>query len=344
MYTVDKNGFKNYLINFYKQIEEAPQLLQNASVKIDATKIHNILYLGMGGSAISGDLLSDVLYDTLTVPLSVVRGYDTPAYCNKNTLIIAASYSGNTEETLSALNNASENGAQIVCITTGGELLQRAQKNNWSAIKIPGGIPPRQALGYIFFPLYHFLGKYGLVTNYKADLTNLVAFAKDLAKRNNYPEVTENVLSLKLAKTIQNKIPIFYSTTPYLRSVSKRWKNQIQENSKSMAFANILPEMNHNEIVGWEQNIDILSKFVVIFLENENTHPRILKRIELSKEIIKKSGAHVIDLYASGNSPCERVFSLLLLGDWVSYYLAMNYKKDPIHIKSIDYLKEELTK
>lgn len=344
MYSVDKSGYKKILMNFCHQIQESLQVYEKATVTISPEKIRNILYLGIGGSGITGDFIYDVLFDDLKVPLDVVRSYFAPAYCNEQTLVIASSYSGDTEETLSALQFAARSGAQILAITSGGKLAQTANENGWSLITVPSGIPTRHALGYMFFPIYHLLGRTGLIGNYQSDLQKLSNFICDRIRMNDYPNVEGRVLSKELALTIQNKIPIFYSTSPYLRTVSVWWQSQIQQNSKSLAFANVLPEINHNEIVGWEIDLETRKNFIVIFLENEQPHPRIQKRIDLSKKIIKDRGVEVVDIYSAGSSAMEKVFSLIVLGDWVSYYLALCYKKDPMEIRHIDFLKNELAK
>jgi glucose/mannose-6-phosphate isomerase len=342
MFSTDKSGYKALLLNFYKQIEESARIFEEAKINLKADSIHNILYLGMGGSAVAGNLLYDILFDQLKVPLDVVRSYFAPSYCTEDTLVIASSYSGNTEETLSSLEKAAETGAQIIVITSGGKIEEIAPKNGWGLISIPKGFPPRQALGYLFFPLYHLFGRFGLINDYQSDLNELIKFVQDAAKRNDYPNINGRVLSKELAQMIYNKVPILYSTAPYLKSVSIRWQNQIQENAKSLAFSNVLPELNHNEILGWEQGLEALKNFIVIFLENEQPHPRIKKRIELTKNIIKERGIEVVDIYSAGGTIMEKVFSVIILGDWVSYYLAMAYKKDPVKIDNIDFLKTRL--
>ncbi len=344
MYSIDKTGYKQVLLDFHLQIQEGLPLFKNSKVTIDASRVKNILYFGMGGSGITGELLSDVLFDELRVPLNVVRGYLSPAYCSSETLLIVSSYSGNTEETLSALQASADKGAQILAITSGGKLAEMAAEKGWNLIKIPAGLMPRQALGSLFFPLYHMLGTAKLIHNYEKDLTKFIKFIADLNKKNDYPQAGQHVLSLELARTVQGKVPVIYSTAPYLKTISKRWQNQVHENGKSPAFANNLPEMNHNEIVGWESEMEHLDRFIVIFLENENPHPRIQKRIELSKKIIKERGIKVVDIYTCGTTIMEKVFSLIVLGDWMSYFLALAYKKDPATIKNIDFLKQEMTK
>ena len=138
------------------------------------------------------------------------------------------------------------------------------------------------------------------------------------------------------------EFPIIYSAAPYYKALSQRWQNQFHENSKSMAFANSIPEMNHNEIVGWEQDSNFLNEFIVIFLEDENPDRKIENRIKLTKKIIKNRGIQVVEIYSKGSSLIEKVFSLIVLGDWISYYLALAYKVDPIEIKNVDKLKMEL--
>jgi len=344
MYSIDKSGFKNILIDFYKQIKESDKLVKQSRIQIKPERVKRILYLGMGGSAIAGNLLYDALFDQCKVPIDVVRGYVAPAYCDKNTLVIVSSYSGNTEETLSSAENAINGKPQFLAVTSGGKLMELAESKKWSLITIPEGFPPRQALGYLFFPLYHFLGQAELLNNYKKDLNRFAKFAHEIATRFDQTTSGGHVLSKELAKMIKGKIPIIYSSAPFLQTVSRRWQNQMHENSKSMAFCNVLPEMNHNEIVGWEQDTPTLKNFVVIFLEDEKPHPRIEKRIELTKKIIKQRGSKIVEIYTQGKTTLEKVFSLIILGDWVSYYLALAYKKDPIQIKNIDYLKSELTK
>lgn len=344
MFTVDKSGYKKILLNFYQQIAESKKIFEQAAISLEKERIQNILYLGIGASGLAGDLLHDVLFDDLKKPMDVVRSYFSPQFCDEHTLVIASSYSGETEETLSATKMAFESGAQIVCVTSGGSLKQFAEEKQLPLIELPSQFTSRQAFGYLFFPVYHLFGKLELIKNYDAELEDLIKFVKDIGRRNDYPNTNGYVLSRELANTIQNKIPIIYSTAPYLKSVSLSWKNEIQQKAKSLAFFNVIPEMNHNEIIGWEWDSPALKNFIVIFLENKDVHPRIFKRIELTKQIIKSKGVEVVDIYAEGNTVMEKVFCLILLGDWVSYYLALLYKKDPSEIKHVEFLKKEMAK
>ena len=158
MYSVDRDNFRKYLLNFPQQIAESQNIFLKNTPPLN-NSINNIIYLGMGGSAITGDMIKDILFDELNRPMQIVRGYEIPGYCSKSSLVIAASYSGNTEETISAVKKAAEKGAQIVALTSGGELTKLAKSNKWPILSIPGGIPPRQAFGYLLFLAYQLIVK-----------------------------------------------------------------------------------------------------------------------------------------------------------------------------------------
>jgi glucose/mannose-6-phosphate isomerase len=344
MYTPDKENFIQYLRNFAKQISESEKIFKKRKLNIDSKKINNVIYLGMGGSAIAGDVISEILYDELTIPFHVVRNYEIPAFCSKNTLIIASSYSGNTEETLAALNMAEQREALIIAVTSGGDLLKQAKKKKWQILQVPGGYPPRQAFGYLFFLALQIIKKVSKQEISSTEFSDLVHLAETMIQRSDERSASGKVFAKDLAIRVKNKIPIIYSSSPYLAAVARRWKNQFQENSKSMAFSNIIPEMNHNEIVAWEMDHPALRQYVVLFLENQNTNPRIQKRIQLTKRIIRDRGTEVIEVYGEGKSLLEQIVSLIIEGDWLTYYLALLYEKNPVSIVNIDYLKGELKK
>ncbi len=342
MFSPDKSNFKRYLLEFYTQIDEGKKLSDQAAVQLDSARIQNIVYLGMGGSAIAGDLIRDTLYQELKTPVTVSRSYHAPAYTGKNSLVIACSYSGNTEETLSAVRSALDSGAQFIVLTSGGALKDLADQNNWPVIALPRGYPPRMALGFMFFSLYHTLGGNGLLNNYQSDLSELSHFIQEEIFKHDTLKHNGHILAMELAKTLHHHIPVLYSTAPFLQTISRRWQNQLHENGKILAFRNVLPEMNHNEIVGWEMELPCIENLMAVFLENENPMPRIKERIGHTIELIKKSGVGLVEVYSSGSTVFEKVFSLIVLGDWVSYYLALLNKKDPMQIANIDYLKQQL--
>jgi glucose/mannose-6-phosphate isomerase len=341
MYSVDRDNFKQYLLNFPQQISESQKIFLKDTPPIN-NSIKNIIYLGMGGSAIAGDIINEVLYDDLAVPFQIVRGYEIPGYCSESTLILASSYSGNTEETLAAVKKAEKTGAQVIAITSGGEMLKLAKKNKWPVLLMPGGIPPRQAFGYLFFLAYQLV----LLTLGKEmsaqEFDSIVHFSESIVQISDELHVEGRAFTKDLAIRLKNKIPIIYSPSPYLASVATRWKNQFQENSKSMAFSNVIPEMNHNEIVGWEMASLNVDDFMVLFLEDEKLNPRIEKRFQLTKKIIHDRETIVAEVYAEGKTLLAKVISLVIKGDWISYYLALLYERNPAKIVNIDYLKSEL--
>jgi len=344
MGSIDNNTFVNYLIKFPDQVEKIMEDFNPKKIKIDKSEINNVVCIGMGGSAIAGDVIKDSLSDRLNLPFNVIRGYESPKYCNEKSLVVACSYSGNTEETLSAVNTANQNNAQIVVVTSGGDLRKLAKKNKWIELSIPGKLPPRQAFGYLFFSILMLLNYINICKVEDKEIKSIIKLSKKIVRWNFDKATSDRILSKEFARQIRNKIPIIYAPTPYLGSVAMRWKTQIQENSKSMAFHNTIPEMNHNEIVGWEMEHSALNNFIVIFLQCENMPQQIATRIELTKNIIKAKGISIAEIYAEGKTKLEKAISLILLGDWISYYLALFYNKNPESILNIDYLKSELKK
>jgi glucose/mannose-6-phosphate isomerase len=344
MYSVDKGNFKRYLLGFTQQISESQEIFKKGSLQIKKESFNHILYLGMGGSAIAGDIISDVLFDELKIPMQVVRNYHVPASCSGSTLVIASSYSGDTEETLHAVMEAEKRQAQIIAVTSGGKLLKMAKEKKWPYLQVPGGFPPRQAFGYLFFLSYQIICE--SIGKKISDETfhDLIYLAEAIIHTNNEETAKGKAFAKDLAIQIKNKIPVIYASAPFLTAIATRWKNQFQENSKSMAFSNIIPEMNHNEIVGWEMKNKALQDFLVIFLENHQHSARIDARLSLTKNIIRDRGIDVVEVYAEGSTILQQLISLIIIADWVTYYLALLYENNPASIVNIDYLKGELKK
>jgi len=344
MYSFDRSNFKLFLKKFPDQITESKKYFENAKIRIRRENIENILYLGMGGSAIAGDVLNDVLFDKLPVPMQVVRGYECPAYCSKKTLVIVSSYSGNTEETLSSIDKARKKSNKIIAVTSGGELSKMAKKNKWKLIILPDGFPPRQAFGYLFFPVWHLLNR--LINNPVPDriIENLTIGLASQIMRCDENSAEGKSLPREIAFKLHNKIPIIYSVEPYLKSVAYRWRTQLNENAKSLAFHHLIPEMNHNEIVGWDINERLTKDLIVVILKSDLYPARINTRINLTKKILNEKGIEVVEVYGRGNTILENTISLICMSDWVSYYLAMIYEKDPLTILNIEYFKAELKK
>jgi glucose/mannose-6-phosphate isomerase len=306
--------------------------------------VANIIVAGMGGSAVGGDLLRSYLSDTIDKPIAVCRSYKMPAYVNDNTLVIISSCSGNTEETFSAMQDAEKKGASILCVTSGGKVGERAKEKGHAMIKLPPFNSPRAALGNLYMPVLSLLSKWGWIPDQTAALEETVSLMDSLARDYNRDVPVERNEAKKLAVMIVGKFPIVYSSTDVIDTVALRWRCQFNENSKVLGINNVFPELNHNEIVGWETAEKMPGDFQVIILRDKDDYSRIAKRMDITTGIIKDCSGNVYNVCSQGESRLARLFSLIYLGDFVSIYLGIIQGIDPTPIKSIDRLKTELSK
>ncbi len=328
------------LKNSYEQIIYASQNNYDLT-KIDVNKIKNIVLTGLGGSAISGDVFANMFGRTLPLPFFVNRNYILPAFVNENTLVIASSYSGNTEETLSAAKEAQKRKAQIICITTGGSLGEFAARNNSSVVFLQKGFQPRFAFWLSIFTLIKIFEILKLIGQQK----NLINESVELLKRKAEAFSSEEKnFALNIAKSLIGFIPVIYSADSYTSGVGLRLKGQFNENSKVHSFHNVIPEMNHNEIIGWETYEESKFPVKVFYISDIEYHERIKLRFDIVSTILKKLDIEIINLQSKENDYGLRMLDLIYTGDWISYYLAVLRKQDPSTIKNINYLKEELAK
>ncbi|ACM59743.1 bifunctional phosphoglucose/phosphomannose isomerase [Caldicellulosiruptor bescii] len=338
----DPSGMFESVYNLPEQIQKAYEIGKNISVNVKAEDIDKVVITGLGGSAIGGNLLRVFVLDKCKIPVIVNRDYVLPAYVDSKTLVIASSYSGNTEETLSAYQDAKAKGAKIIAITTGGKLKEFAEKDGFDVITIPSGLQPRAALGYSFIPLLMLFVKLGLIEPVDDQIEETVKVLSDLRERYK-PEVPEEKnLAKRLTLKLWNKLPIIYGISGTTEVIAERWKGQICENSKSPAYFNVFSELNHNEIVGTESPKHILGLFEIVMLHDTEDHKRNAIRMDITKDLIKGVVSGVNDIYSIGNSRLARMFSLIYLGDYVSLYLATLYQNDPTPVKKIDILKNKL--
>ena len=325
------------LINSYLQIENA----WNNQIKINGinpTGISNIIISGLGGSAISADLIKNFLNDELSIPLLVNRNYSLPKFANKQTLFIASSYSGNTEETISSLKQAIELGCKIICISTGGEVQSIAKNKNIPCIKVQKGFQPRYSLGLSFFSLLKVFQELKLIE----DQSFVVEKIKSVWKKNGIEFSKEGNTAYNIAESLIGFIPVIYSVADSTSSVGYRFKCQLNENSKLHAFHNEVPEMNHNEIIGWESYHEKIFHSKIVMIADEIYHPQIQKRFDILKEIFSKAGVEIIYLKSNEENFKVRLLDLIYLGDWISYYLGVLRGFDPSEIDNIHTLKEKL--
>lgn len=338
----DKENMLGVLNDFPKQCDEAVSLARKCKLSLRG-KYHNIVVIGLGGSAIGGDFLRVYMHDKARIPVTVQRNYTLPLYVNQKTLVLVVSYSGNTEETLSAYAQAKAQGASLVAITSGGKLAKRAKQDGVSLIMVPGGLQPRAATGYLFLPTVVVMEKMGLIPDASQDLADLLISLGTIRKKINLDIPEKNNPAKKLAKMIFGHIPVVWGVVGSTESVAMRWKGQINENSKSLAYFNVFPEVNHNEIVGTEVPGDILKKVVVVFLRDLDDHERIQKRFQITRELIEKRVGQITEIWGEGNSKLVRMFTLAYIGDFTSVYLALLYGIDPTPVELITELKQKMT-
>jgi glucose/mannose-6-phosphate isomerase len=306
------------------------------------SNVEVILVAGMGGSAIAGDIARSFLADEIRVPLLVVRNYRLPAFAGKSALVICSSYSGNTEETLSAYDDARSKGAQILAITSGGTLAQKAQDDNVPVATIKGGLPPRAALGYSFATLLTLISRLGFCDDHSSEMKDTIESLK--SNIGLYDLETKNNPALELAVFFHGCLPIIYAGCEKLEAVATRFRGQINENAESLAFINFFPELNHNEIVGWHILQGLDDKYRILILEDQDDHKRIQARIEIVGEYLSGKGFGVKILDSQGKTPLERIFNLIQLLDFTSYFLSLLNGVDPFPVTAIDYLKDRLAK
>ncbi len=337
----DPDDMFTAIYNFPDQIIDAIRIGAGITLKNDYPEIKNIVVAGMGGSAIGGDVSHMLIADELTVPFNVIRGYRLPDWVNSDTLIICSSYSGNTEETLAVYAMARKCGAQICGITTGGVLGKQLDNDSLDKISIIPGLQPRAALAYSFVTILYLLNKIGIISSgFQALLQESVDLIK--SKREIYSG-SDNNPTLELARKIAPHLPIIYGETGTTAVVANRWCGQLSENSKMLAYSNELPEMNHNEIVGWNNNPDLLKRLTVIWLEDEDDHPRVKLRQKNSRELIQDYCLQEV-ISVTGDSRFSRLLHLIHFGDWLSYWCALEHKTDPTPVEKIMLLKDRLAK
>ena len=340
---VDPQGVFSLIRDFPLQVKEAITIGESASVRLNRKGIENIVLCGMGGSAIGGDLLRSYLSNELRVPFFVNRHYTLPSFVGRKSLVIISSYSGNTEETNTAHREAIKRKAKVLCISSNGatESLARAKKSPF--IKIPGGLPPRAALGYSFFPLLIVLSRLGLISDKNRDIRETLKLLSMKSVEYGAPESATN-LALQLAHQAQGRVCVVYSSTERFDAVNTRWRGQMAENGKTLMWGHFLPEMNHNELVGWKALRSQMQEMQVFVLRDRGDHKRVQMRMDITKSILSNYTSHITEVWSEGTSALARIFSLVYLGDWMSYYTAILHREDPMPVVVIDHLKTELAK
>lgn len=322
---------KKLIEKFPAQLREAYEIASSAQLS-SKNNIQNVVITGLGGSGIGGTIISELVSADCPVPVIINKDYFLPQFVNKNSLVIISSYSGNTEETLQAMEQALKNHAQIICVTSGGTVEELAKKNNLDIIKIPGGNPPRSCIGYSLVQLFKIVQFNGFV---KTDLLKQVSDSIILLNKENVHIKQE---ATSIAKSLVGKIPVIYSLGS-CEGVAVRFRQQINENSKMLCWHHTFPEMNHNELVGWTEKNENLA---VVTFRTSYDFERTIKRYDICKPLFTKYSASVTDITAKGSTKLEQFVYLINIGDWISCYIADIKNIDAVEVDVITNLKNEL--
>jgi glucose/mannose-6-phosphate isomerase len=329
---------KKYIEGFTRQLADALKIGQSLDLVRPGSDIRNMVVAGMGGSGIGANLVESLTFGKIPIPLSVIKGYNIPQFVSPHTLFIACSYSGNTEETIAALNKALLKRAHVIVIASGGKLLDIAREYNLFYIQIPNGLgSARAVMGYnviaLMFALYH---------------TNLIgaAFIKETENAIEFLDRGEKGIQSEaelIAKKLKGKLPVIYCDSR-LHAMALRFQQQLNENSKQLAHINTFPEMNHNELTGWQFPEAVMPLLQVVYLYSDHDHERVEKRLEICRDIFEKKSNPIIDIIGEGASLLEQYYYLIHLTDWISFYLAKENGVEPDPNDSVNYLKSELEK
>ncbi len=341
---VDSQGVLGTVEGFAEQIEKAWTLGLEATGLPDGVGVESIVVLGMGGSGVSGDVAATVLEPRLLIPFRTIKSYGPlPEWIGRNTLVFAVSYSGNTEETLAALEEAHARGARVVAISSGGALGEKAKEYGIAHVVVPAGQQPRASLGYLAMPIFGVLLKMGLAAHLKDDVDESIDVLRALAARCDRSVEAPSNPARDLAAKIAGRIAVIYGGYGVGATAAQRFKCDLNEYGKVPAFWNFFPELNHNEIVGWTSVAPgDPAGFVLILLRDAGEHERIALRFEVTRSLVEKSFTEVVEVASEGRSPMARLLSLIYVTQLASIYVALDRGVDPGPVEVIEQLKAEL--
>lgn len=322
-----------------KQVRDAWAITRAAKLPPQYGDVRNIVVAGMGGSAIGGDLASALLQEELKVPMQVHRDYGLPGFVGRDTLVIASSYSGNTEETLTGLEEAKRRGAKVLCLTTGGRVAELARANGWPLVTFTYAAQPRAALGYSLGLVLGVLGRLGFIRDLGADVEAALAEVAKLEERVHEGARTND--AKKLAIALAGRIPFVYGVG-VMGVMARRVKGQFNENAKNWAAFDVMPELNHNAVVGFPEPPVAKEALAVLFLRSERDNPRHQVRWDVTRELLDRAGITHHTLRFTGASALSEVLQLTYFTDHVTFYAALLNRADPSPVTSIDHLKQRL--
>ncbi|MCW4054198.1 MAG: bifunctional phosphoglucose/phosphomannose isomerase [Candidatus Bathyarchaeota archaeon] len=335
---VDRSNMLEFCVDAARLYREAVEVAEKIS--LNYSNFENIIVAGMGGSAIGGEMLKDWARDKAHFPIEVSRAYSLPSYANERSLVLVMSYSGETEESLSSFLNALKRRCMVFCVSSGGSLLEFAEKLNAPYLRVPSAMPPRAALPYMVVPLLKLLEKAGVVSSISEELSEAIQLLGRIAGENAPEMPMKDNFAKMLASGINGSVPVVYGFGLY-RGVAQRFKQQFNENSKVPSKWEFFSELNHNEIVGWEKAEELAKCFSTIFIRDKAEPTEIRSRIETTKTLISLY-SKTFEVWSRGKSALARMLSTVCIGDFTSVYLAILRGVDPTPVETINLLKQKM--
>ncbi len=340
---LDRSDMLARVLEMDRQAQDAWNIATSFDLPAEYGQARQIVVLGMGGSAIGGDLARTLTARHVPIPILVSREYELPAWVGSETLVIAASYSGNTEETLSATDQALAVGARVIGLTTGGKLGQLAEQHGFPVLRFTYEAQPRAALGYSLFLLLRLLVRLEYLPEIELKVDEALAAIRQQTATCHPDSPTSLNPAKELATVIHGSLAVVYGGG-ILAEVARRWKGQFNENAKHWAFFEQFPELNHNAVIGYEHPAALEQKIQVLILSSPLNHPRIGLRERVTSQLLGRRGVRSRVLRAEGQGELAQVCHMVVWGDFVTYYLALLNEADPTTIENIDFLKAELGK
>lgn len=341
---IDTDAMLDCIAKMPEMAEEANQLSREANIP-EIKNIKQIIFGGMGGSAIGGDIARALLSSQSHIPCHSIRSYNLPSSVDGKAVIFLTSYSGNTEEVISLAKDAEKKkNKNIIVITSGGQLEKIAIENKYKLIKVPDGLQPRAAIAYLTIPIIVALEKIGALKRVANEINETIKTLAALKIEYGINKSQRSNQIKQLAAKVFSKVPIIFGSSEATQVAAYRWRTQFNENSKIIALNNVFPELNHNEIVGLGGLRKNEHNFSLILLREEKNNPRIDKRIEITKSLLSSNFDGIVDVYAKGKTTLSKIFSLIYYGDLLSVYCALLNTTDPTPVNIITKLKKELTR
>jgi len=340
---LDPSGLRDRIAGLGTQCGEAWVAAQGLALPAGYGGVRRMVVLGMGGSAIGADLVAGLLAGVAPVPVLTVRGYELPSYVGDEDLVVASSYSGETAEVLSAVETAARRGGRMVALTSGGRLGAMARERGWPLLTVPYRGEPRSALGWGMLPLLAWAQQLGLIPPQDAAAAEASGWLGRMAGELGPDRPLAANPAKALAARLHQRLPVIYGAG-ILSPVARRWKGQFNENAKSWAAWDELPELNHNAVCGYEQPEAARDLVMVIFLEAVGLDRRLAARYEVTRRLLDRRGVAHAAVGGRGESPLAQVLTTVVFGDWVSYYAALLNGVDPAPVPAIDFVKAELAR